>query len=760
MRPEHSPAGDPCIKCGLPATSHRSRSRSRGSYFRNYDRASRDRGEYQKSYQKTYKRAKREYKFRARPIIGLDGEGFEHGSVYAFMSAWTTDGQVDQEENLQGLSTQECLEFILRLPGDALIFGFSLGYDWTQVLKDLSNEKIWKLHHIESRSRKKGPPIPVYYTAPDGETYALNLLSSRLTVSKVVPGAHVKGCGGLREDCYGCACRGTRVVWDCFKFFQASFVKACHQWGVISDEEKMSLEEMKKKRSEFKRPKNGAEPEWMKVKDYCGLECRKMAELAKRLMAAHEAAGLKLKAYFGAGSTGGAMLDKMKAREFMRLKDISLMSNKTTWRTLEYPPALTHAIACAFFGGRFEITRRGPVEEECWSYDISSAYPYAFSFLPCLVHGKWERVINPSAQQLADCHTAVVRYSLPWVKSLGRVTEGSCEKAPWGPFPLRNTEGAIIFPVTSGGGWLWRDEILAGLCHFPNVSIHEAWIYKTDCACKVFQLTMPGAYILRISWGKDGKGIVVKLGVNSCYGKCAQSKGANPPYQNFVYAGMTTSSCRGQVIHGIAKAPENVILVATDGIISTRRLQMDIPRDTGTFDCIDKGKKKPLGGWEEKQLKGGLHIIRPGIAFPLGEGVDEAETKARGIGKAILKNMRQQVIDTWALHGDRALSVNREMFFGSKAMVRKSPGGEFTRGKKYGRFDTQTVKVDYHPAPKRPCVVGSRLLTWGLGQDEISQPYAPALGREAVIAPHVKALMEEKEFLADQPDGEDEEKEF
>ena len=48
------------------------------------------------------------------------------------------------------------------------------------------------------------------------------------------------------------------------------------------------------------------------------------------------------------------------------------------------------AIARAFFGGRFENAKVGPVREALWNYDISSAYPYQMTFLPCSVTANLE----------------------------------------------------------------------------------------------------------------------------------------------------------------------------------------------------------------------------------------------------------------------------------------------------------------------------------------------------------------------------------
>jgi hypothetical protein len=793
--------------------------------------------------------------------VGVDGEGYSHGSVYSYMACASTKGTVSTIENLRGIATHQALDFILNLPrtinGSRVIpFGFSLGYDYTKILQDLPDRDLWLLARPEERNQEIGPPLPVYFTG-GGTRYALNMLGSRLSIQRMF--GHLKECDDL--ECEGCKAGPKTVLWDVFKFFQSSFVKACLDWEVISSSEFEILSEMKKKRPEFAKPRSETDPEWLEIKSYCQLECAKMADLATRLLNAHEEAGLVLKQYFGAGSTGAAMLDKMGAKKFIRRMVLSnttdetkteqktkskasLPSTKTSlpstksslpstetnpktsygkvvWRRIEYDEALRYAMACAFFGGRFEIRQYGPIPQKCWSYDISSAYPYAFTFLPCLVHGKWRYIkaetcgttsdnsttstsgnsstIGTSIEEeIEKAQTAIVRYRLPWISQIGKVKDES-SRLSWGPFPFRMgrglspfcNEGDIIFPVTSGGGWICRDEYLAGREFAKNVHANEAWIYETDCDCKVLRGLMPENYRLRCRWGKEGKGQVAKLGQNSCYGKCAQTKGKLPPYQEFVWASMTTASCRAQLLRAMKTNIDGIVLLATDGIISTNKLNLETPRDTGTYDTIDikSDKKKPLGGWEEKELPNGVFLIRPGIAFPLGtEKLDEkgqkkaeGEFKARGIGKHVLRTMRETVLDSWETKGPEDLITEKQLFFGMKSQVHMTPKGLVKRTERYGRFGMQPQVISYKPTPKRPGIdkdairdIGggknhsissttrpTRFLTWALAEERISIPYGPILGKPKTVSPLLAELLKEKQLSEDQADStEDDTREF
>jgi hypothetical protein len=695
------------------------------------------------------------------------------------MAASDSETEVAIVENIKGngLSTVQCLDFLLDLPKKPLKFGFSLGYDYTKILSDLDEMTLWRLNHPESRTAKTGPPRPIVWK-PRGwvegdRVYEINLLSNRLTLRALE--GHGALCNSL--SCPGCKPVARVVLWDCFKFFQTSFIKACLDWEVITKEEYEILKRMKDARSDFKRPQSEDHPDWVEIKRYCGLECRKMASLADLLLKAHVKAGLKLTQYFGAGSTGAAMLEKMGTRKFIRREYKPKGSSKVVWLKLEYPDVLTYAIGCSFFGGRFEISRMGPYEKPVWSYDISSAYPYAFTFLPCMVHGKWERrSFSDSLQrEIESSTTALVRYELPYVHGMGKINRkgwgqiwigehmGESDR-PWGPLPFRDQVGNILYPSTSGGGWIAKDEFLTAQKYYPNVKLIEAWVYNTPCSCRVLRDVMPKNYKLRLSWGKEGKGQVAKLGQNACYGKTAQSKGKNPHYQNFLWALLTTASCRAQLLHGMAQAskPENILSLATDGIMSAERLILPNPMDTGTFDAVDikSGKKKPLGGWEEKEIPGGMWLIRPGIVFALGE--DLKETKARGIGKSVLAERKKDVMESWYQRGPVDLEVKKNLFFGMKGQIDKV-GEEYRRREGYGRFGEVTQKISYFAHPKRPLgtLPGTQQFrTWALEPSLISQPYKAICKEGPGPSQDAKDMMRQELIEEDQPDCEDEPDEF
>lgn len=665
-RPDHAPIDDPCTECHLPAHLHRS-SRTRNHVERS-------------------------------PVyIGIDGEGQgRKRHRYTLLGASTESGKQQWYiDNPDGLSTEECLDFILNLPQvNVKTFGYSLNYDWTKILEDLPNESLHQLFRPELRQRLgrdavKGPK-PIFWRG-----YRLNLQGTKFTISK-----------GDRR----------RVIWDCFKFFQAKFVNALEDWKVGNQELWDRMRAMKDQRGNFDKvsPK--------KVREYCLEECKCMAELAHRLVSAHTATELTLKNFYGAGSSGAAMLDKMKIKSQIR----------------SGPPEMLRAICSAFFGGRFENSVIGTVEGTVYNYDISSAYPYQLYFLPCLVHGHWTKTSKRS--DLGDCATALVRYNL-----------GPSSETSWGPFPFRETSGNICFPIESGGGWVWKDEYIAGERIFNNVRFQEAYIFESACYCKPFS-HIAAYYSERCRIGKEGPGIVLKLGCNSCYGKLAQSIG-NGKFQSWIWAGLITSGCRAQILEvmRLHKDKSNILMIATDGVQSREQIQMPIPRDTGTYDVISKRKKCPLGGWETDSYGQGVFYARPGIYFPLQPtDKDLKKVKARGVGKGVVLEHWKGIVDSWEKNGInqavRIAEVTR--FHGAKTSITKDENG-YTRSENYGQWNTRPVDMGFNPLPKRAGVNadGVTLTLRRIGFDKQSVPYRKALlGSEARIA---KLLQQE---MLEQPE--------
>lgn len=719
-------------------------------------RPPRDRRAYHAAYRKANPGKRRAYdKTRKKPeptVVGIDGEGLtvDGRHIYRYLAAWSETDCISTLENEAGITPDEAFTFLLGLKDhcpDSLLVGFALNYDISKWIQQLPDWVIYKLMRPEVRHGKKHP-LPVKYGG-----WALNYLRGRFTVSRLIEGKHIKHCS--RSDCKGCVSGESVSVWDVWGFFQGSFVDACEKWKVITKKEYAALKKMKAERSTF------SEDQWEAVKEYCGQECRKLASLVSAMRGAHIEAGLPLRSYYGAGSTASVLLRKMRVKEYM---------------PPELPVRLQHAIASAFFGGRFELSRIGSVNRPVWSYDIASAYPYQLWQLPCLACGKWELHTQSSKLQglIESASAALVRYELPYCDAIPVDVERSTSEHRWGPFPLRTKgignagpldskidDGNILYPVTSGGGWVYDQEFLTAQKYWPNVVAKSAWIYRTECDHRPFA-DLASVYCERLRWGKNGPGIVLKLGPNSCYGKLAQSVGQKPPFQCFGWAGMVTSGCRSQLLELVGQDPEGVLMTATDGVVCENELNLPLPLNTDTASFAASKGKEALGAWESKHIPGGIHMIRPGIAFPLrlvdkkkGDKTDEKETKARGIGKVLLKNHRQRVLNSWEKHGTKSLVLESSMFHGAKSSTSLTVRG-YQRSLNYGQWRKRVQSVSYMPEPKRPFLTADGLLhTWAFGPDVVSAPYS-----RAMVPDLVKALKQQQQLESEQPDGHEPDEEF
>lgn len=707
-RIEHKPDGDPCKICGLHVSQHRVRKR------------------YQESKNRTI-------------FLGIDGEGKGRKvHKYVLLAAVTEDG--DRKwwvEDQNGLSTERCLDFLLNLPQhNTKAFAYAFGYDMTKILQDVDDKILYQLFRPELRHRNgkeamKGPR-PVKWRG-----YKLNLQGTKFTIAK--------------DGRY-------RVIWDIWKFFQSSFVNALIDWKVADLEKLERMAYMKAHRHEFDKLDDNA------IRDYCIEECEYMGRLARKLVTAHEQAGLTLRAFYGAGSTAAAMLTKMGIKDKI----------KPAPKNMQIP------VAQAFFGGRFENSVIGEFKEPIYNYDISSAYPYQLCFLPCLLHGEWEYTTNREDIDGVNVRASLIHYTL-----------GPSTREDWGPFPFRTQDGSITFPVESGGGWVWDEEYKTGERMFDNVRFIEAWVYKSVCGCQPFK-DIPQYYLERLGIGKEGPGIVIKLGMNSNYGKLAQSIGKGQ-FNCWVWAGLVTSRTRAQLLDAIDTATDrgNIYMLATDGIFSRERLTLAKPKDTGTdIEVLDRstGKIKyaPLGGWEENIIPQGIFIARPGIYFPLNPTEkDLKKIKARGLGKASLYENHKKILEHWDTYGHhmKVEVSNVSRFCGAKSSISRSgPTSQFSYNRAtrhddaahgerrsanaasgaqkdvpaYGQWITRPVEMSFDPMPKRENVNkdGRTLKIRRLPSEMESMPYKKAVkSLDRVLIEQIAAIMLEQPDadLADYP---------
>lgn len=692
---DHKPTGEVCTRCNLPSSAHRA-----------------PRKEYRRAYDKAHPTP-----LPRERIIGIDGEGQgRRPHLYNYLAAADERGKVWTlgEDPTKRLGTEECLEFLLDLPTRSLVFGFAFMYDLTKILTDLPDNLLYLLFQEDRRALiiqgDKGPEVR--YRPIRWRGFKLNFQHRRFTVERA---------------------KRRRVVWDIFAFFQSKFTKACVDWKIGDTASVEKMERMKEKRSQFDAQS------WDEIRAYCQTECRHLAQLGRELLDAHEDAGYRLSSYFGAGSTASALMKKHGVKEFIGT----------------IPDEMKEAVACGFFGGRFENSVIGPVRRPVWNADINSAYPYAATFLPCLIHGRWRFRKTALEREIERSRLALINWSLP----APNYANSDPDTLSWGPLPVRKVNGTISFPLGAFSGWTWKEEYHAAQRLRPDVYATGAWLYESGCVCQPFSF-LPDVYLERLALGKDAKGIVLKLGPNSVYGKLVQSIGLVPPFQSWVWGSNITSTCRAMLLEGMALAPslQNVVMLATDGLWSDTEIQLPAPRKTGT-----EHTSKPLGGWDVKLYPRGVFAARPGIYFPIDptEG-DLQKVRARGLGRRVLYEQYRIVegahkygmdsVVVGCAHSDvrtRETFAANQRFIGAKTGMGYSPKQGVKRSDDYGEWIDWPTEVSFDPRPKREKIRADGTLKCWDYFEAPSLPYENALKDPESTLLELAALIAEEQPNAD-----------
>lgn len=549
-----------------------------------------------------------------RGFIGFDGEGTTVDGIHRYMLLCAAD-EGDREWICRGypggLSTERCLDFLVNeVPQAGLKVGFSLGYDWTKILQDVDRDALWLLVHPEARLSADGHPRPVYW-----RRWKLNAQGSRMTITDTVTERHL-------------------TAWDVFRFFQSSFLNALALWQVTGPEELEFIARMKEARHDF------ASGDWSdggEIERYCLRECHLLAQMMSEVREATTAAGLPLKQWHGAGSIASAMLKKANVIAHVA----------------EHPEKVDRHVKEAYFGGRFECSRIGVIPETVHGYDINSAYPRALLDLPEL-HGTWRR--GPSARRRLvqlDPRESHVVVCVEW-----DVRDRNGRAPAWGPFPVRLKNGTIIYPARGEGSY-WLDELQAAWRLFGerSISVKDSWQFHPDNPEIRPHADIAHWYQLRKQWGKNGRGLVAKLGMNARYGKAAQRVG-RPQWSSLVWAGIVTGRCRAQLLDAMAKADDltSVLMLATDGLWSTEPLDLDVGDQ--------------LGQWDHTVYEGGVFLARPGVYFPLDASSREESwekvVKARGISRRLLKDHADDMVRAWQ-QGAEGLVLHQQRFVGIRS---------------------------------------------------------------------------------------------
>lgn len=625
--------------------------------------------------------------FQRGKFIALDGEGESFGPVERFIVG--KDKAVyeaqDHKYTLLAASTGaylyrgnerlrsgECIDFLLDLARDnrkAIFVIFAGGYDVNHILRDFSREDLKKISKGHEHQWEAG-----------GEKYSLTYRARK--------SLRLKRGYSYDPATKKAKWRDAMTIWDVWGFFQDSFVGVMEKWLGAEWKHYSLIKQMKAQRGDF------ANVEHARIIEYNNAELETLVAVMQKVHEALEGLGLTCKRWDGAGAVAAAMFQQHKTKEYKQVTDDEIID----------------AVRTAYAGGRIEICKMGDYSGPVYDYDINSAYPFAMHDLPCLAHGAWEYGEGEPPEGFT-----LVR--IQW-----RFQEG----LPFYPLWFRTDKMAILYP-SQGEGWYWWPEWQAAQDCLGMVEAIEWYRFVPACTHKPFSW-IKDYYHTRQRWVKSpshewqrGGEKIIKLGLNSLYGKTAQQLGgridAIPPFHQMEWAGWITSATRARLYRAAMTNPDAVIGFATDGIFSSEPLNIEL------------SDKKDFGAWELKTpVPCGMTVVQAGVYWwHYGNGT--YSHFSRGFDKDAMLTPAH-ILESWK-KGEYQLSIPLRRLIGIGTACASD-----SFWKMYGRFTLgyRTLKLNGYNSKREPVDVKKTkpyknlvflepTVNYALDYQEISAPY-------------------------------------
>jgi hypothetical protein len=585
----------------------------------------------QREYEKKYEDTSRPTAWRSFPFIGCDGEGYNycgHEEGCGQERTWglghektveiikytnhvpgcqryalfmTSEGEaiIDKE----GLSTLECLTFVAKLSemhpkSIHVIYGGS--YDANMMLKDLDYKHLtW----LQKNKRVRWRNFRIEYVPRKFFRVAEYDKDDRRPWKEQKP---------IRST----------TLWDVIGFFQGPFVSAIKKY-FPDEQEQLELEldaiiEGKSRRSQF----TDEELESFVI-PYTFREVNALVSLMERLRQCFVEADIRVKRWDGAGAVAAAFLMKSHVKQYYA----------------ELPKDVERAAQTAYSGGRIEQLQIGHTEaieefpdgwdhsfEEypdgwVYHYDEIGAYPDKMGRLPILLGGQWIHDTSPDNLLPLSPYTM---YKIYWDYKYAYDTDGTRRRRGkplhLHPFFYRQPwNSPRVYYPSRGYSWVWEPELAVALKWNKflrgKIVFFEKWQFVPASDYKPFHF-VEGLYQRRLELKAQGKGAqhAFKLGVNSFYGKTAQTEGfryrddqlRKPPFYNLMYAGLITSYTRADMFDAAMQSPEDIIAIATDGVFSRVPLDLDLGKGLGQweFEALRKFTSVQAGIWFAETASG------------------------------------------------------------------------------------------------------------------------------------------------------------
>lgn len=341
-----------------------------------------------------------------------------------------------------------------------------------------------------------------------------------------------------------------------------------------------------------------------------------------------------------------------------------------------------------YFGGLIEAPvlgwMDGPIDES----DLNSAYPSQAIKLPCMRdgHGRWIRrlAINSHSDISADANT------IGYVRCTWAV---STKSTP--PFVVRTTSGLVRQPLSAIGIWVTMPEYLAAYERFGDDIVAESAIWwECTCECGNPLGWLERFYASRLDIKSQMKIVprgteewnllnvqqaIIKLIINSAYGKLAQQRPTMGRYTNLHYAGYITGATRAAVRNESWEQEDRggtIVYTHTDSVLA----HGGSPVDGGTT----------LGAWALERSMPSMLIVQPGLAI----GLEGGKIATRGCRK----NEFQSAVEEWLTKVDMTAHPSTWPPIEIKRKMMISRRQALSRGKPEiaGSFRSQPLTVSFH----------------------------------------------------------------
>lgn len=297
-----------------------------------------------------------------------------------------------------------------------------------------------------------------------------------------------------------------------------------------------------------------------------------------------------------------------------------------------------------YFGGKIEAPVVGVLTEPAFPRDINSAYPSKSIWQPCMRDGHGQWIDRRGRTETTENTVGYVLVS--W--------DFSRNKTAFPPFMVRNKLASVFSPQVGQRVWVTLPEYQAAVTRwgYDHIVTHHTLWWEPLCQCRPpldFLAEIYERRYLEKALAADdtlagherltakGREEVLKLIINSAYGKLAQRRPQWGAYTNIHAAAMITGATRAQ-LNEEAWSGE-----ALGGV------PVYAHTDSMTFVGLEREDQgKALGAWGKDPVKERLFVIQSGIAIPL----DGGKAATRGVRKQtfipFVKNWAEEHMEMFA----------------------------------------------------------------------------------------------------------------